>query len=123
MAKPADPTAPLAAVQAETERAKRELELLTLAAERARSNLDGACSSLADLIVSAHLAPAFDALVSQARELLPALQGVDVTSTASVSALPGSFRNATAWPRTRPKRRSTPSFPSRSPRPDANSRL
>jgi hypothetical protein len=83
---PVDPWAPIRDYRRQAAEAEGAFTLARETALRAEGQFEAAIHAGADGIISGHMRPAFDAIVGEARKLLPPLAGVDVTSTASVSA-------------------------------------
>lgn len=68
------------------ERAEDSAERAAAARDLALRNLEGMISGIGDELVVDYLRPAFAAALEAVREALPALEGVDLTDTASVAA-------------------------------------
>jgi len=83
---PADSWRAVRRYRREAAEAEEAFILARETALRAEGQFEAAIHAGADGIISGHMRPAFDAILGEARKLLPPLAGVDVTSTASVSA-------------------------------------
>ena len=83
---PADPAGPIVAAHKAAEDAALRLDVLREAGKRMSDSLTTAIVTDADELVTAHWRPAFAETLAAVAAIAPDLAGVDVTSTASVSA-------------------------------------